>query len=153
MAPDSNSESGFPPGPCGSRMAGILLLGKVSTNSGESWSLLSKPTRCASYGRPISSRAIDTLTPLGVGREYSWMRSGCVAGHLRVTEKAESGFCQVMGHLEGWTGSPRNRWPLHRNVRRPAMLGTLNNGRSEEHTSELQSHLNLVCRLLLEKKK
>src|SRR5260370_29896514 len=27
------------------------------------------------------------------------------------------------------------------------------NVRSEEHTSELQSHLNLVCRLLLEKKK
>src|SRR6476661_4578629 len=25
--------------------------------------------------------------------------------------------------------------------------------RSEEHTSELQSHLNIVCRLLLEKKK
>src|SRR5260370_4540194 len=31
---------------------------------------------------------------------------------------------------------------------------TANKGiRSEEHTSELQSHLNLVCRLLLEKKK
>src|SRR5260370_14864397 len=30
----------------------------------------------------------------------------------------------------------------------PRRLGT----RSEEHTSELQSHLNLVCRLLLEKK-
>src|SRR5260370_24577502 len=28
-----------------------------------------------------------------------------------------------------------------------------NEQRSEEHTSELQSHLNLVCRLLLEKKK
>src|SRR4051812_49838734 len=26
-------------------------------------------------------------------------------------------------------------------------------GRSEEHTSELQSHVNLVCRLLLEKNK
>src|SRR6266571_9010499 len=26
-------------------------------------------------------------------------------------------------------------------------------GRSEEHTSELQSHVNLVCRLLIEKKK
>src|SRR6266571_2616411 len=26
-------------------------------------------------------------------------------------------------------------------------------GRSEEHTSELQSHVNIVCRLLLEKKK
>src|SRR5260370_19193486 len=31
--------------------------------------------------------------------------------------------------------------------------GTLLRLRSEEHTSELQSHLNLVCRLLLEKKK
>src|SRR5260370_9186860 len=30
---------------------------------------------------------------------------------------------------------------------------TRTNARSEEHTSELQSHLNLVCRLLLEKKK
>src|SRR5438132_8721668 len=29
----------------------------------------------------------------------------------------------------------------------------LDNGRSEEHTSELQSHSDLVCRLLLEKKK
>src|SRR5260370_5836195 len=29
----------------------------------------------------------------------------------------------------------------------------LGGARSEEHTSELQSHLNLVCRLLLEKKK
>src|SRR5260370_11662420 len=32
-------------------------------------------------------------------------------------------------------------------------LGVVTSGRSEEHTSELQSHLNLVCRLLLEKKK
>src|SRR5690242_21404702 len=33
-----------------------------------------------------------------------------------------------------------------------APAGALQN-RSEEHTSELQSHVNLVCRLLLEKKK
>src|SRR5438477_7941125 len=33
-----------------------------------------------------------------------------------------------------------------------AALGSAS-GRSEEHTSELQSHVNLVCRLLLEKKK
>src|SRR5690242_21152947 len=31
--------------------------------------------------------------------------------------------------------------------------GQAANVRSEEHTSELQSHVNLVCRLLLEKKK
>src|SRR4051812_49953247 len=33
------------------------------------------------------------------------------------------------------------------------MLEILDDPRSEEHTSELQSHVNLVCRLLLEKKK
>src|SRR4029434_9752802 len=33
------------------------------------------------------------------------------------------------------------------------MQRTVTRQRSEEHTSELQSHLNLVCRLLLEKKK
>src|SRR5260370_24018089 len=47
---------------------------------------------------------------------------------------------------ESWPGrrcrcSPR-KWRSRRSWRR-----------SEEHTSELQSHLNLVCRLLLEKKK
>src|SRR5260370_26326750 len=38
-----------------------------------------------------------------------------------------------------------------RQVQLPAQART--QLRSEEHTSELQSHLNLVCRLLLEKKK
>src|SRR5438034_4515227 len=38
---------------------------------------------------------------------------------------------------------------------RPGRLGGHGDGsdRSEEHTSELQSHSDLVCRLLLEKKK
>src|SRR5688572_32132613 len=33
------------------------------------------------------------------------------------------------------------------------VIGTAGTDRSEEHTSELQSQSNLVCRLLLEKKK
>src|SRR2546422_1639819 len=33
------------------------------------------------------------------------------------------------------------------------LCGFSSDGRSEEHTSELQSRLHLVCRLLLEKKK
>src|SRR5260370_30900805 len=33
-----------------------------------------------------------------------------------------------------------------------ARMEQMATARSEEHTSELQSHLNLVCRLLLEKK-
>src|SRR5256885_6782863 len=40
---------------------------------------------------------------------------------------------------------------LWRNWQTPQVTGTP--GRSEEHTSELQSPCNLVCRLLLEKKK
>src|SRR5688500_19814578 len=37
--------------------------------------------------------------------------------------------------------------------RRPRLVLELRHVRSEEHTSELQSPCNLVCRLLLEKKK
>src|SRR5260370_28786623 len=43
--------------------------------------------------------------------------------------------------------SARLRWPVGRSDRYSNQTA-----RSEEHTSELQSHLNLVCRLLLEKK-
>src|SRR5690606_41149661 len=51
----------------------------------------------------------------------------------------------------------RSRWRARHQVNRPAPttisppMATF--GRSEEHTSELQSRENLVCRLLLEKKK
>src|SRR4051812_49478058 len=45
----------------------------------------------------------------------------------------------------------RVRRPGAGRVRPPA--ARLRAVRSEEHTSELQSHVNLVCRLLLEKKK
>src|SRR5260370_5583650 len=38
-------------------------------------------------------------------------------------------------------------------MRSRTVAATSQQNRSEEHTSELQSHLNLVCRLLLEKKK
>src|SRR5437899_6349522 len=46
----------------------------------------------------------------------------------------------------------RHRCAHHRDRRRPAG-GVVRTGRSEEHTSELQSLRHLVCRLLLEKKK
>src|SRR5438477_5274613 len=37
-------------------------------------------------------------------------------------------------------------------IEEPAVVADDDGTRSEEHTSELQSHVNLVCRLLLEKK-
>src|SRR5438034_4136850 len=43
-------------------------------------------------------------------------------------------------------GAGKMRW-------RRTALGATTKVRSEEHTSELQSHSDLVCRLLLEKKK
>src|SRR5688572_31844777 len=45
---------------------------------------------------------------------------------------------------------PTWRWPR---APRPRLLPIGGMRRSEEHTSELQSQSNLVCRLLLEKKK
>src|SRR5260370_12675790 len=44
-------------------------------------------------------------------------------------------------------------WGGHANRHLAPSLEKPISQRSEEHTSELQSHLNLVCRLLLEKKK
>src|SRR5260370_25769489 len=73
---------------------------------------------------------------------------------LGVAPAAASNIESPVGRI--WVGSRRTvefitpcRCPLRlRWQSRPTGLS-----RSEEHTSELQSHLNLVCRLLLEKKK
>src|SRR5260221_14397709 len=45
------------------------------------------------------------------------------------------------------------RAPMAARAFEPGQFYRLQNYRSEEHTSELQSHSDLVCRLLLEKKK
>src|SRR2546422_3614787 len=50
---------------------------------------------------------------------------------------------------------PRDRRPVRRRAEAPDVRDAREPGapaRSEEHTSELQSRLHLVCRLLLEKK-
>src|SRR5688572_32135382 len=52
---------------------------------------------------------------------------------------------QLAMGLSGAGGRPDRRYVRRRGVSSPL--------RSEEHTSELQSQSNLVCRLLLEKKK
>src|SRR5260370_20469951 len=60
----------------------------------------------------------------------------------RNTESLISGFCLLTSEFV-LVGLGRLELPT----------SPLSGVRSEEHTSELQSHLNLVCRLLLEKKK
>src|SRR5260370_29379101 len=77
---------------------------------------------------------------------YTTLFRSSVASNFR-----EAGFA--------YTTNGGTRWiapgVLENNVFRsdPVMNSdTAGRFRSEEHTSELQSHLNLVCRLLLEKK-
>src|SRR2546427_9539277 len=66
-------------------------------------------------------------------------------------------FRSLTGPGTGTSGKGRTGWPKPENSG-PGLSVTLNVfagvvKRSEEHTSELQSQSNLVCRLLLEKKK
>src|SRR5207247_9363893 len=71
-------------------------------------------------------------------RRSSDLRDG--ARRLREREGLRRRLARGVG------GSPAPRVPRRARIRAPQ-------GRSEEHTSELQSRVDLVCRLLLEKKK
>src|SRR5260370_31240724 len=67
-----------------------------------------------------------------------------VESHLRPSSRTRKWYGAVPRLHDGRRS--KNRRIL--DLQGPALLLL----RSEEHTSELQSHLNLVCRLLLEKK-
>src|SRR5690242_21917581 len=60
-------------------------------------------------------------------------------------------FRSAMRRSASWA-STTSRWSARRDPRACSSWRRTWR-RSEEHTSELQSHVNLVCRLLLEKKK
>src|SRR2546426_6182861 len=76
-----------------------------------------------------------------------FVRSDRIRGHTRPRHWWHQ------GHGRGYRAAPRC-WRRdggdHGTV---TAAGRAGSGRSEEHTSELQSPCNLVCRLLLEKKK
>src|SRR5688572_32316040 len=59
-------------------------------------------------------------------------------------------FRSRLSALTLWAPDPGRPFPRKRT---PLFMSSINRARSEEHTSELQSQSNLVCRLLLEKKK
>src|SRR5260221_5309830 len=61
----------------------------------------------------------------------------CVAGHVHIGFKISGGLAVFVFNAKA----------------KPVRLAGFDGPRSEEHTSELQSHSDLVCRLLLEKKK
>src|SRR5260370_10525661 len=67
----------------------------------------------------------------------------CLRGHPRPRASNPPRCARIL--------SARRKPPSE--AKRPKQQAASTKHRSEEHTSELQSHLNLVCRLLLEKKK
>src|SRR5690242_20758012 len=99
-------------------------------------------------GTTITAAYVAQYTTPLVGDLVAFMRQDStwlVLGRL-----AGVGQNQVLNFSfedDGDSGSTPSNW----NVANIAGAGTAR--RSEEHTSELQSHVNLVCRLLLEKKK
>src|SRR5690242_21431912 len=91
--------------------------------------MIRRPPRSTLFPYTTLFRSRETGDP---GKRLAAARSG-IEGARRGVEDAAQG---------------------RRRLRRPASeRGRRRGRRSEEHTSELQSHVNLVCRLLLEKKK
>src|SRR5205085_9789260 len=92
--------------------------------------------------RPPSS-TLFPYTTLFRSPHHDRARTIVSAGRVHVEEQA----VLARGQLGASEDEPRNGRRL--GSRRPELASV----RSEEHTSELQSQSNLVCRLLLEKKK
>src|SRR5688572_846328 len=89
----------------------------------------------------------------GVGHGLAILAIAClwVATGVTMPEQAQPIVEAAAGLLLVWLGVDliRERGGAHAHVRAHEHRG---GARSEEHTSELQSQSNLVCRLLLEKK-
>src|SRR5438034_6133550 len=85
------------------------------------------------------------VTRLRTASVRKWGRNACSP-----TLTMSSGQVCRMTALRRW-GSATAPAAMRRSASRS--VASLTVARSEEHTSELQSHSDLVCRLLLEKKK
>src|SRR5438034_8586763 len=89
---------------------------------------------------PVSFLALSLLTPVTL----------CAQGQASLG--IGTGIVRYAGgsSFSALTVSPAAQWLTPTTYLGASAAGSL---RSEEHTSELQSHSDLVCRLLLEKKK
>src|SRR5579864_7186041 len=99
-----------------------------------SWTIRSCDSTCWPEFRRCSCMHIARITPFLVdsGGSKSW---------LFVKLETDDG---LIGWGEAYTQADRDMAML-------AHVQEMGEHRSEEHTSELQSHVNIVCRLLLEK--
>src|SRR5260370_31430557 len=89
------------------------------------------------------------VTPLAAQRDHATPQT---AGGYRPEIGLMVSFISLPSRLmTAMAGVPGLMCPAARNVSATVSVQRPHS-RSEEHTSELQSHLNIVCRLLLEKK-
>src|SRR5438034_7188053 len=72
--------------------------------------------------------------------------------HARTVPEQAPKACRSQGQCQGGTAAGL-KFPAPGPESEPRIAARKVPTRSEEHTSELQSHSDLVCRLLLEKKK
>src|SRR6266511_4901394 len=103
------------------------------------------------------SDRVHTLTLINAcacSSAAAWVKCTTYTGACRVPSSSSSVACRGVVTYEYSSGTGRSA-SLTRAVGRPVrrVRSLPNQLRSEEHTSELQSRENLVCRLLLEKKK
>src|SRR5437016_7136918 len=98
------------------------------------------------YARLAAHDAGDVPASSDIVREYDPARSEALHG-------AVAGFNLDLAGKRDDVLSSRRRVKAMQMIRRRPVKENSFGRRSEEHTSELQSLTNLVCRLLLEKKK
>src|SRR5260370_40529971 len=115
------------------RMMGILWTGAADAGIG-CWN--AKFTY--NFWRPVTSIRVGGGNP-NLVTDADWTPLGITPSHPE--------YPAAHGCFTGAVSS------LIRGYFRTRKVHIVVESRSEEHTSELQSHLNLVCRLLLEKKK
>src|SRR5688572_31590730 len=94
--------------------------------------MILRPPRSTLFPYTTLFRSFDSSAGEPAGKALDVVVAAVPLGHRRAAELAAPDHQRVLEHVAG--------------------LEVLEQ-RSEEHTSELQSQSNLVCRLLLEKKK
>src|SRR2546430_12246646 len=107
--------------------------------------------RPSSVPKVASSKRHFMLAPSGPGGSIQYACTNSAGGEpstLSVPDSSQhSARCAISVRPIASSGTPSARHSV------PFAVHTAGGDRSEEHTSELQSQSNLVCRLLLEKKK
>src|SRR5437868_13046831 len=104
-----------------------------------------------------AEREVDLRSYLSALATRWWLLAAGLVGGIII------GLLISLGGRQVWTAnttvylgqplSPTGSVQIQSDSTNPSVVGTIIHSRSEEHTSELQSRFELVCRLLLEKKK